>query len=128
MGDDAATSPNSLIIDYQMGDKRYSCEIGEANAYDETRTCTGAAEPIAECDGNGEYIQINIVNADDVCISHIIVDGTEIDVTDQRIGDNLDTGPNADERIVFKRRYDVSNGIAKMFLPNGYKSSARVEP
>jgi len=125
--DQYANSPNSVTVDYQVGSTRYSCELPNGNSHGAMFTCSSST-PLGQC-RYSNWIQINLEGDDDLCISHIIMDGVEIDVVDQRFGNDVDTGPNPEGKDkVYKRRYDIDNGVATMSLPVGYETSARVQP
>ena len=123
-------TPEALTFDYQWNEDRYSCEISSAPSFDEVYSCnTTSIAPTGPCDGDN-FIQINKVGTDDVCIAAIIADGQEIAVQAQRLGNEVssNSGPDQSEGIaeVYKRRYTVSNGAAVMTLPSGYESTALV--
>ena len=128
--DDLGPTEELLVLDYQWNEDRYTCEISSALLYDEVFSCdTASIAPTGPCDGDN-FLQINKVGTDDVCIAAIIVDGQEIAVQAQRLGNtvNAGTSPDQSEGIaeVYKRRYTVSNGAAVMTLPSGYESTALV--
>ena len=130
--DGETPTSEALTLDYQWNEDRYSCEISSAPSFDEVYSCnTTSIAPTGPCVGDN-FIQINKVGTDDVCIAAIIADGQEIAVKAQRLGDEVNSrltlSPDQSEGIaeVYKRRYTVSNGAAVMTLPSGYESTALV--
>ena len=121
-----AQSNDALTLWYQWDSDLYSCEISSTPLHNTPYTCDTASVPRrGPCDG-GDFFQINKMGTDDVCIAAIIVNGEEMEVQAQRLGDdvNSNSGPDQSEGIseVYKRRYSP-DGHA---LPSGYESTAAV--
>lgn len=127
--DNHAHSGSSVTVDYLLGTARYSCSMPNDKSHGAVYSCNPiSTQPAGQC-GNGNWIQINLGGSDDLCISHIIFDGEEIDVVDQRLGDQVDDGPVHEGMAkVYKRRYYVANGAVTMAFPHGFETNARVEP
>ena len=134
--DPNANADEDFTIIYQVGMERYSCDIIDpTQGYDDLYTCKSAV-PIGNCFERNDFVQINMVSTetkvDDVCIDAIIYDGEVMPVLPRRIGDDVHHGnsPDTSEGIeeVYKRRYDLENGVASHSLPSGYGSLELVAP
>jgi len=94
-------------IFYQMGTNRYSCTIDQAPAFNTVYACkTESADAL--CIDN-DFIQISNTGDDGLAICAIVFDGKAIPINNHWF--KRDGG-------VYKRRYDVNNGVAIMSVPN----------
>jgi len=128
-----ANSPNKQTIYYQWAQQRYTCVVGPVT-HGQAYTCDTAKIKSSEACEGANFIQLNHMGKDDVCIGAIIVNGKEINVKDQRMGDDVNKADGAKHdksegiKEVYKRRYTMSNGKPKMTRPAGYGKVALVKP
>jgi len=91
--DKFAKTPDDFTIIYQEGLQRFSCDIiDQAPGFNVLYTCKSAV-PIGDCFEDDNFVQINIMGNNDVCIDAIIYDGEMLPVVPRRLGDDVHVGP-----------------------------------
>merc|ERR1740123_476273 len=84
--------------------------------------------PTAVCDEEAYFMQINLLGTSDMCIESLIVNGEEMPVLPQRLGDDQYASPNPGAfGVVYKRFYDLStnNTVPVSQLPIGFDIISR---
>lgn len=129
-----STPSDYTILYYQYQQRRYTCKIPTAPNYDTKYVCDTDSIGSADYCAGSDFIQFDHTNPgkDDLCISAIIVNGQEISVKPQRLGNHVNDvsngSPDQSEGIkeVYKRKYTVYNGKAVMSRPAGFGNGALV--